>query len=94
MRRVVETNEYKRCVRRAGKGRYSKVVDEELPEVIDALANNILLPFSYHDHPLHGVWEGSRDCHVKPDFVLVYRYIGDDILRLERLGSHAELFGM
>ena len=94
MRHVVESRPYRKDLRRAGKGRYSKVVDEELPEIIDALADDILLPVSYRDHQLHGVWEGSRECHVKPDFLLVYTYIDDDILKLERLGSHAEFFGM
>ena len=58
------------------------------------LANDIPLPEKYHDHPLHGQWEGSRDCHIRPDLVLIYTLEGDDVLRLERLGSHAELFGM
>ncbi len=94
MRHVQATNEYKRCMRRAGKGRYSKLLDEELPQVIKALANDERLPLSYRDHALHHNWEGSRDCHIRPDFILVYTYIGDDVLRLEKLGSHAELFGL
>ena len=94
MRHVVESRAYKKDLKRAGKGRYSRVVEEELPEIIDALADDVMLPISYRDHPLHGMWEGSRDCHVKPDFVLIYTYIDDDIMRLERLGSHSELFGM
>ena len=94
MRRVQETRPYKKDIKRAGRGIYKQVVDEELPEIVDALACDIPLPYSYHDHPLHGNLEGSRECHVKPDFLLIYTYEGDDILRLERLGSHSELFGL
>lgn len=94
MRHVIETNEYKRCLRRAGKSIYSWLLEEELPSVIYALANDEPLDPKYRDHPLHGIWKGSRDCHIKPDFVLVYTYLGNEFLRLERLGTHAEIFGL
>ncbi len=94
MRHVVESRPYRKDIRRAGKGRYKYALDNELPKVLDALANDEPLPASCRDHPLHGMWEGSRDCHVKPDFVLVYTYIDDDVLRLERLGTHSEIFGL
>ena len=41
-----------------------------------------------------GEYEGSRECHIRPDLLLIYTLEGDDVLWLERLGSHAELFGM
>ena len=66
----------------------------EFWEIVNMLANDIPLPPKYRDHPLHGEWEGSRDCHIRPYLVLVYTLEGDDSLILERLGSHAELFGM
>ena len=44
------------------------------------------------DHALGGAWRGFRDCHVKPDLVLIYRKSAD-ALALARLGSHSELFG-
>ena len=94
MRHVIETNEYKRCLRRAGKGIYSEVVEQELNTVIYALANDIPLEPKYRDHALHHNWEGSRECHIKPDFLLVYTLEGDDLLILERLGTHAEIFGL
>lgn len=47
---------------------------------------------SYDDHPLHHNWEGSRDCHLAHDFVLLYTLEGEDLLILERLGSHSEIF--
>lgn len=44
----------------------------------------------YCDHPLFGDWVDHRDCHIKPDLVLIYRK-PDDVLQLVRLGSHSEL---
>ena len=85
---------FKRDMKREKKGRYRKILEEELWEVVDVLARDIPLLYSYHDHPLRGEWEGSRECHIRPDFLLIYRYEGDDVLRLERLGDHSELFGL
>ena len=45
----------------------------------------------YQDHPLSGQWSDHRDCHVKPDLILIYRKSEDHILQLVRLGSHSEL---
>ena len=45
----------------------------------------------HHDHALSGEWKDHRDCHVRPDLVLIYQKSGADTLRLVRLGSHAEL---
>ena len=47
----------------------------------------------YRDHDLSGEWAGYRDCHIKPDLVLIYRKPDADTLRLARLGSHSEMFG-
>ncbi|MDD2676921.1 MAG: type II toxin-antitoxin system YafQ family toxin [Methylacidiphilaceae bacterium] len=47
----------------------------------------------YHDHDLSGDWAGYRECHIKPDLLLIYRKSDSDTLRLARLGSHSELFG-
>ena len=45
------------------------------------------------DHALSGDWAGYRECHIKPDLLLIYRKPDADTLRLARLGSHSELFG-
>lgn len=73
---------------------YRNVIVSELWDVIDALANDITLDPSYNDHPLHHNWEGSRDCHLAHDLVLVYTLEGEDVLILERLGSHSEIFSL
>lgn len=59
--------------------------------VIEMLANDTQLPRRYKDHPLAGEWSDHRDCHVRPDLVLIYRKPGEDVLQLVRLGSHSEL---
>lgn len=51
------------------------------------------LPESCKDHALIGDWKGYRECHLKPDLLLIYRKAELEILRLARLGSHSELFG-
>jgi len=47
----------------------------------------------YRDHDLIGDWAGYRECHIKPDLLLIYRKSDADTLRLARFGSHSELFG-
>jgi mRNA interferase YafQ len=47
----------------------------------------------YRDHALVGDWSGYRECHLKPDVLLIYRKPDVETLRLARLGSHSDLFG-
>ena len=96
MRTIAYRTLFKRDFKREYRGKYRYLLEEngEFVQVRNMLANDMLLPPKYRDHPLHGEWEGARDCHIRPDFVLVYTLEGDDVLILERLGSHAELFGM
>lgn len=65
---------------------------EKLTPVIELLANDADLPERLFDHPLQGDWKGFRDCHIKPDLVMIYTK-SDGVLSLARLGSHSELFG-
>jgi len=64
---------------------------QELRIVIEKLSKKALPEPKYKDHPLSGKWKGHRDCHIEPDWILIYR-LTDDVLTLERTGSHAELF--
>jgi mRNA interferase YafQ len=57
------------------------------------LASDQPLEPGYRDHELTGDWRGYRECHVRPDLLLIYKKTDVDILRLARLGSHSELFG-
>jgi len=63
----------------------------EVGGVISVLQRGEPLDEKHVDHPLAGNWQGFRDCHVKPDLVLIYRVSGA-VLQLARIGSHSELF--
>jgi mRNA interferase YafQ len=65
----------------------------KLEAVLDCLVHDRPLPAFHRDHALAGDWMGYRECHVKPDLLLIYRKHQMDTLRLARLGSHSELFG-
>ena len=63
----------------------------KLKTVIELLIAGDDLPAHYLDHPLRGNYAGSRDCHIEPDWVLIYKIDGDDVY-LVRTGTHADLF--
>jgi len=64
-----------------------------LKEVIDFLADGIPLPARYVDHNLSGNYNGYRECHIQPDWLLIYRIEKDLlVLGLTRTGSHSDLF--
>ena len=66
---------------------------EKLFKVVELLANGEKLDFKYKDHDLSGDYKGTRECHIEPDWLLVYEYQNDVlVLMLYRLGSHSELF--
>lgn len=60
-------------------------------EALWKLANDEILPERFHDHALSGEWKDFRDCHIKPDLVLIYRKPDAETLQLVRFGSHSEL---
>ena len=62
-----------------------------LREAVEALAKDEALPERLRDHALVGEWKDCRDCHIRPDLVLIYRKPDAERLQLIRLGSHAEL---
>ena len=64
---------------------------EKLQEIIKLLADGVPLPPNYRDHPLIGQWQLSRDCHIEADWILIYT-ADKDSLRLERTGTHSDLF--
>ena len=65
----------------------------KLQKTVDMLANGQPLPESQHDHPLTINWVNHRECHITPDWLLIY-HISEDVLVLEltRTGSHSDLF--
>ena len=64
-----------------------------LLSIINMLANDDPLPAKHHDHALTGNWDGFRECHITPDWLLVYRKLdnGELLLVLTRLSSHSNL---
>ncbi len=90
MRDVQYTSQFKRDMKQVQKPGLCTL--EELERVVGMLKRNESLPFHMKDHPLKGAWRPSRECHVKPDLLLVYVKVPGE-LHLRRLASHSELFG-
>jgi mRNA interferase YafQ len=90
MRTIERTTRFKKDYKREAKT--DAALDDVLVPVIELLMTDADLPEHLRDHPLTGNWKGYRDCHVKPDLVLIYDRT-DEVLSLVRLGSHSELFG-
>jgi mRNA interferase YafQ len=91
MRTIRYTNRFKRDYKREKSGRHGKTLDADLMDVVRQLAADTTLPRRNFDHPLSGDWKDHRDCHIKPDLILIYRKPDDENLDLVRLGSHSEL---
>lgn len=66
-----------------------------LKEIITKLANGEILEEKYRDHALSGNWNGYRECHIQPNWLLIYR-IDENVLvlTLTRTGTHSDLFGI
>lgn len=91
MRRIERTGQFKRDWKRESKGSHRETLSDEFAVVVSALANDEPLEQRHRDHALAGEWKDHRDCHVKPDLVLIYRKPDEETLQLVRLGSHAAL---
>jgi len=91
MRKIEHTNQFKRDFKREAKGKHRATLDDDLLPVLTALMNDDPLNQRYRDHALTGDWKDHRDCHIKPDLILIYMLPDEFVLRLVRLGSHSEL---
>ena len=91
MQTIERTRRFKRDYKRESRGRHRAYPDAILAAVVDTLANDRPLEPRHHDHALSGEWQDFRDCHLKPDLLMIYQKSGTDILRLVRLGSHSAL---
>lgn len=91
MRTIERTGQFKRDYKREAKGQHRSTLDLELIPIITSLARDEPLELRRRDHALIGDWKDHRDCHVKPDLVLIYCKPDEDVLQLVRLGSHSEL---
>ena len=91
MRIVKYTTRFRRDYRREKAGRHGRTLDQDLAEAARLLADDAVLPRRYFDHALVGELRDCRDCHIRPDLILIDRKPGDTNLEPVRLGSHSEL---
>ena len=91
MRTTDYTGQFKRDYKRETKGQHRGTLEADLHGVLSALLADKPLEPRHRDHALTGDWKDHRDCHVKPDLVLIYQKPDADVSRLVRLGSHSEL---
>lgn len=91
MRTIEPTTAFRRDLKREKRGQHRNL-DQLVTGVVRLLAADEALPERNRDHALTGDWIGFRECHIRPDLLLIYEKEGQDVLRLVRLGSHSELF--
>jgi mRNA interferase YafQ len=91
MRTISYGSRFKKDFKRESRGLHARTLVADLKAATDILCADELPPARYADHPLSGKWLGDRDCHIKPDLVLIYRKPDERTLQLVRLGSHSEL---
>ena len=93
MRTIERTNAFKRDYKREKSGQHKRDLESLVSTAISLLAEDKTLPDKNRDHPLGGEWRDHRECHLKPDLLMIYRKPDLDVLQVIRLGSHSELFG-
>lgn len=87
---IILTNSFRRDYKTISKRGYDLTL---LKEVVEILAGGEPLPERYRDHALSGNFLGCRECHIRPDWLLIYEIEDDElILYLTRTGSHSDLF--
>ena len=88
-REIAWTSAFKRDFKREKKT--DRLLESVLAPVLSALSKDTQLAPKYRDHALTGDWQPNRDCHIKPDLILIYQKPYEETLLLVRLGSHSEL---
>jgi len=84
------TSKFQKDVKRVQRRGYDL---DLLTAVIEKLADGALLDVSFNDHPLKGEYVGCRECHITPDWLLIYKYSNDALfLFMTRTGTHSDLF--
>lgn len=92
MRTIEWTAAFKRDYKRTRGTPRHKDIETLLAEIAGHLAEGLSIPEKHRDHSLGGNWKGHRECHLKPDLLLIYKLPDEKTLRLVRMGSHSELF--
>ena len=88
MKEIFQTSQFKKDYKRAKKRDKDL---EKLKYVVGLIIDGKSFEERHRDHALGGNWIGSRDCHIEPDWILIYRVEGES-LYLERTGTHSDLF--
>jgi len=86
--RITQTSQFRKDFKRQLKRGKDK---QKLFGFLEILVEGMDPPERYKDHPLKGDWVNRRDCHLEPDWVLIYQKNKQEII-LERTGSHSDLF--
>jgi mRNA interferase YafQ len=92
MRAIESATVFKRDLKKLRANPNHASIDALLASILNLLEADKLLPAKYRDHALTGLYKGYRDCHIKPDVVLIYSKPDKDTLWLARIGSHSEVF--
>jgi mRNA interferase YafQ len=92
MRTIERSTSFKRDYRRIRSAPRHRDLGILLGRVLEMLVADLALPASHRDHALTGDWIHYRECHLRPDLLLIYAKPWPDVLRLVRLGSHSDLF--
>ena len=92
MRRIERTAAFRKDFKREKRGRHRADPDSLISDAVSLLADDKPLPERNRDHPLSGNWGDHRECHLRPDLLLIYRKPHTEVLQLVRMGSHSELF--
>lgn len=92
MRTIQPIRAFRRDLRRVKSDPRYRTINDILNPLLESLADDHPLPPSNRDHALSGDWMDHRECHVRPDLLLIYRKPDSDTLQLVRLGSHSDLF--
>jgi mRNA interferase YafQ len=91
MREPIYHGKFKRDLRKAKRRGYDM---EEMRTLIRLLVADAPLPEKYKDHALKGRWATYRDAHITPDWILIYKKVGEDRIIFARTGTHADLFSL
>jgi len=87
---VKPTTKFQKDLKRVQRRGYDVTL---LTEVVEKLAAGETLDAGFNDHPLRGQYTGCRECHITPDWLLIYKISGDSLyLFLTRTGTHSDLF--
>ncbi len=89
LREIITSSQFRRDYKKAARSGWFTF--SEFEKIINLLIDDQPLPSKYYDHTLKGNYKDHRECHIKPDCLLIYQKIENQLI-LRRLGSHSELF--